>query len=530
MYYSKASKKLPLICLLSILAIATILRLLFLDSIPQGLNCDETANGYEAYSILTTLKDRYGNFLPLFFKTLGNDYREGLFIYTIVPFIKIFGLNEFGTRFTAALSGILTVLALYYLVKECFGQRIGLVAALFLAISPWAIHYSRITYRVNLLPLLFCIAVLFFIKSFTSPKYLIFSSFFFLLSLWTYSSARAFVTLFLIGLVIVFRNHLWKNKWQTLIAFVLFLPFFIFLLEFWISPQGMTRARGTIGQLNIITIIKNYSSYFSPNFLFFRGEPDFSLNPTDLGCLYYFEIVTVIVGIVSLLRDNKKEKTIFFLWLLLYPFPAVLVGPMSSLRTLVGVPVLATFSAYGAVSIINFIGITRKKIFVIVAFFLVTANLTIFCQRYFFEYPVKAAIHWKYGMEEAISYAQTNSYECVILNSDSNSNCFAIQDFIADIPFYTQYPPKDYQKAPISPWIRGSRDKIYTLGKYRLISLSKQSQLDDKCLFILRPNKVSEIEAKEYSWKEVHSVKDHHGVEYFKLIEISKFESKESLS
>lgn len=232
--------------------------------------------------------------------------------------------------------------------------------------------------------------------------------------------------------------------------------------------------------------------------------------------------MTVTVGILRLLREDRKERAIFFLWLLLYPIPAVLVGPMSSLRTLVGVPVFATFSAYGAARIVELIGIARRKVFVIAAFSIVAASLTIFCQRYFFEYPVEAAIYWKYGMKEAIAYAQQSSYKCVILNSDSNSNCFAIQDFIADVPFYTQYPPKAYQKAPIPPWIGGSRDKVYTLGKYRLMSLSKQSQLNDKCLFILRPDKVSEIAAKGYNWKEVYVVKDNHGSEHFKLIEVSK--------
>ncbi|OKH25249.1 hypothetical protein NIES593_05695 [Hydrococcus rivularis NIES-593] len=55
------------IYLLIILAIAALLRLLFLDAIPQGFNCDEAADGYEAYSILETLRDRYGKFLPTFF-------------------------------------------------------------------------------------------------------------------------------------------------------------------------------------------------------------------------------------------------------------------------------------------------------------------------------------------------------------------------------------------------------------------------------------------------------------------------------
>jgi 4-amino-4-deoxy-L-arabinose transferase-like glycosyltransferase len=510
------------VSLLFIIAISALLRLLFLDSIPQGFNCDEAADGYEAYSVLETWRDRYGKFLPAFFKTLGNDYREAPFTYLIIPSIKIFGLNEFATRFPAALSSILTVLALFYLVKECFSKRVALLAALFLAINPWSIYYSRITFRVNLLPLFFCLALLFFLKSFRNSKHLFFSGLLFVLSFWTYSSARVFVSLFLIGLIIIFRKHLWKNKQQTLITFFVFLPFFLVLLKFWISPEGMTRAKATGLEINPIVVIQDYLSYYSPAFLFFRGEQDFSLNPANLGCLYYFEIVTVIVGIFRLIREDRKERAILFLWLLLYPLPAALVGPESSLRTLVGAPVFATFSAYGGDRLLELIGIARRKLFVVAAFFVIAVSLTIFVKRYFFEYPVEAAIHWQYGMKEAIAYAQKSSYNCVIFNSDSNSNCFAIQDFIAKVPFYTQYPPKNYQKAPIPPWIGGSRNKVYTLGKYRLMSFSNQKKLNEKCLFIIRPEEISNVAAKGYNWKEVYAVKDNRGIEHFKLIEIRK--------
>jgi hypothetical protein len=86
-----------LIYLFSILALATLMRLFLLDSIPSGFNCDEAANGYGSYSILETLCDRYGKFLPPFFNIFGNDAREPIYIYLTVPFIKILGLNEFST-------------------------------------------------------------------------------------------------------------------------------------------------------------------------------------------------------------------------------------------------------------------------------------------------------------------------------------------------------------------------------------------------------------------------------------------------
>jgi 4-amino-4-deoxy-L-arabinose transferase-like glycosyltransferase len=177
------------------LGLAFLLRVIFLGTIPNGFYCDEASDGYDAYSILQTGCDRYGEFLPLFLKGFGNDYRESIYVFLTLPFIKFFGLNELATRFPAAVIGTLTVITVYYLAKECFNNKVGLIAALFLAISPWHIQFSRIAFRAILLPWLFCLGVLFFAKSFRTPKYLPLSSLFFALSLYTYSSARVFVSL-----------------------------------------------------------------------------------------------------------------------------------------------------------------------------------------------------------------------------------------------------------------------------------------------------------------------------------------------
>lgn len=155
--------KISSLCLPAILIGALLLRVLFLGTIPNGFFTDEASNAYDAYSILHTLRDQYGEFLPWYFKS-ANDYREGLYMYLMVPFIKVFGLNPFGARITSAVIGTLTVLIVYHLAKEIFNERIGLLSALFLAILPWHIHFSRVTFRAILVPCLFCLALLFFSK------------------------------------------------------------------------------------------------------------------------------------------------------------------------------------------------------------------------------------------------------------------------------------------------------------------------------------------------------------------------------
>src|SRR3989339_1684391 len=90
-----------------------------LTSSPPCLNADEATNAYDAYSILKTGKDQYGNFLPLRFKSFG-DYKLPLLTYLAIPFIKVFGLNELGIRMVNFPFVFLFPIVVYLLTKELF--------------------------------------------------------------------------------------------------------------------------------------------------------------------------------------------------------------------------------------------------------------------------------------------------------------------------------------------------------------------------------------------------------------------------
>lgn len=92
------SKKFVAISLFLIVLLASLLRFYHFTSNPPGLNTDETAIGYNAYSILKTGKDEYSQKFPLAFRSF-DDYKPPLYIYLTVPSVAIFGLNEFAVRF-----------------------------------------------------------------------------------------------------------------------------------------------------------------------------------------------------------------------------------------------------------------------------------------------------------------------------------------------------------------------------------------------------------------------------------------------
>src|SRR3972149_7023875 len=112
-----------LFLLILIVIIALFLRLYKLDSVPVSLFGDEMDVGYQAYSVLKTGKDYYGNFLPFHFHSLA-EWRTPLYLYSAVPTVALFGVSPLGVRLPAAVFGILGIWGFYLLVKELVGYEL----------------------------------------------------------------------------------------------------------------------------------------------------------------------------------------------------------------------------------------------------------------------------------------------------------------------------------------------------------------------------------------------------------------------
>src|SRR3990167_567339 len=85
------------ILLLLIIILAAFVRLFTLDRFPVSLYSDELASGYNAYYILKTGRDGFGEFLPTGLQSFG-DWKTALPAYLAIPTIKLFGLNNYGVR------------------------------------------------------------------------------------------------------------------------------------------------------------------------------------------------------------------------------------------------------------------------------------------------------------------------------------------------------------------------------------------------------------------------------------------------
>ena len=154
--------------LILIVLIAAALRLFWIDKVPISLNWDEISMGYTAYSLSQTGMDEWGEHLPIFFRSYG-EWKSAVYIYLLVPFTKLFGLNAWGVRLPSAIAGIMAVYLTYLVTKKLFGEKAGLWASLFLAISPWHLMLSRPAFEANVSLTLILIGVYFFLQA-ASPN------------------------------------------------------------------------------------------------------------------------------------------------------------------------------------------------------------------------------------------------------------------------------------------------------------------------------------------------------------------------
>ena len=67
-------------------ALALVLRVWALGQVPPGIDADEAALGYNAYSLLKTGRDEYGVPHPLVFESFG-DYKRPVYFYFAIPSI-----------------------------------------------------------------------------------------------------------------------------------------------------------------------------------------------------------------------------------------------------------------------------------------------------------------------------------------------------------------------------------------------------------------------------------------------------------
>lgn len=479
------------------------LRFYRLGQVPSGFVNDEANFGYNAYSLIKTGKDEFGQSWPIVFRSFG-DGKMPVYFYLTIPAVLLFGLTEFAVRLPSALFGSLTVLLVYLLAKQWLKKETTgpistwpLLSAAVLAVLPWHIHFSRAAFEANLGLFWISLGSWLFLRFIQHPKNLnlILSLSSFTLGIFSYHAPRIFIPLWLIYLIWHFKKKLKLAKILTTTAVVVFLPWV--LLTF--SKQSLVRASGisifhqqsgvvqrltqkfaeTRNQpLWLVRVLHNkpvefsldftrrYFSHFDPAFLFFSGDP---IRPRyrvpDVGQSLWFFLPFFFVGLYLL---AKRRYWPILIWLLLAPIPsAITFETPSAIRSLIMILPLTLTIGLGVSRSLSFLLSKHQlgsRIILVSSLLVFIYNLAYYLDAYFVHGPVHQPYEWQGGYRQLVkrvTQLMPDYQKIVITNARGTPYIYFL--------FYNQYDPVK--------WHQQADQSITIDPKFKYISIGKLDNL-----------------------------------------------------
>ena len=368
----------------------------------------------------------------------------------MVPLMGIFDLNIFSTRLLSAIIGSLTVLSVYLLAQKMFNKNIALIAAIFVSFSPWGFHFSRVAYRGILVPLFVTLGLYFFYKAFEYKKYLIISSLLFALSIYTYSTMRAFIPLLLMLLSVLYfkeiKAHFFSKAEDRKLYFFALLLFLILALPiFFFSILGEANSRfdyisvfATKSPLQQFLI--NLDKSWSFSFLFINGDANLrhSINGYGQILVVLYPFIIFAYGI-NLVKNQDKKVWLLFLVFLIGIIPSALTNEVipHSLRAIAAFPFLEMAAAYGIFHLSSMVKWKKQFIFIFVLLF--TINATSYLKSYFKVYAVQSKAWFQYRYFELMDFTNSKqtAYDQIYMSESLGQPSIFIL-------FYNQFDPAKY--------------------------------------------------------------------------------------
>jgi 4-amino-4-deoxy-L-arabinose transferase-like glycosyltransferase len=366
------------VILLLILLVAGFLRLVYFGDSPPGLNPDEATNAWNAWCLLKTGKDQVGVSWPVFYtRGLGGN-NTTLYIYLLIPFQAIGGMNVTTTRLPAAAGGILTVLLIYYVGRRLFDWKTGLAAAGLLALNPWHIQQSRwgheasINALLGLAPLVMLLwanmPVCDNVSGRPRPVIAGLAGAIAGICCYGYHAVRVFIPVFLFAIVLVTLPG-WVRCLRTRVGALAIFAFIAgFAVTFgplaWqhifypaeIGRHALYQKMYWAKSDSISTFLKNVAGRYFPHygldFLFIKGDPFIIQSPPNMGQFHWYELPIMVVGLITIVRRFRKSASarVLLAFVLVYPVGDILcpVWGMHALRSAPGLCGLVLLGAAGA--------------------------------------------------------------------------------------------------------------------------------------------------------------------------------------
>lgn len=283
-----------------IAALGTFLRLIFIDK-PDGLWNDE----YISWSIASIPLGK--NFINA---VLSQCHMPFYYLY-LKFFIHFFGSGDLMLRLTSVLTGILSILSMYFVGKEFKDEKSGILCASFTALSSFLIYFSQEVRFYGILFLFASLSLLFTLRLGKKQNLLnlilyVLSNF---LIIFTHTIGFVFVlfNLIFVSLWLIKIDQKQKKRiiitWSSLfLLFLLFLPFIYKIF----TTQSYSQWWGHFTLSKIGFLI---TDYFSPVLTNIVSAPDNFFYNFNFGFVIFaiFPSIIAISGIVKALKTREYK-------------------------------------------------------------------------------------------------------------------------------------------------------------------------------------------------------------------------------
>ncbi|WP_238656136.1 glycosyltransferase family 39 protein [Paenibacillus piscarius] len=463
--------------------LGALVRILYITSIPPGLNQDEASIGYDAYAILHYGIDRNGIHLPVHLIAWGSG-QNALYAYLSMPFILLFGLTPLSVRLVSVVMGLAGMIFFYLIMRRLTASPgAGTAALFFIAVNPWHIMMSRWALESNLFPTMILIALYFLLRSFGNPRWFYAFTAMLALSLYAYGTAYFFVPLFALGTaVLLLYSKVLRVRtlvWNALLFAAMALPILLFIVINRYAMKDITTPLFTIPKLTMPRV-EEISSVFggrlwqaaADNFSAFAklmasgsdGLPWNSISP--YGYAYPLALPFALLGLIVVLYSwwtERREREsagqgALLLWFLL----AVLLAGITTVNinriNIIFYPLIMLVSA-------GFIWIARRMKWAgILAAAVFGVMFVLFANSYFREFPDRIAPAFYDSFGEAVQYASDHSSGEVYLTNQVNMPYIYVL-------FYDQINPHDFRKSVVYANPGEAFQRVASFGRYRFKDL-----------------------------------------------------------
>ena len=500
-YDYEMSNSLHTIILISALFVGIFIRLWQFGIVPAGVNQDGAMAAVDALALAKYGTDRFGTFMPAHLYAWGYGQMSSLLSYLMAILIKVFGFSTTIIRTPQLLVSIAGGIFFYMFMGDTFGKKIGLIAAIFVAINPWHFVQSRWALDCNLLPHFFIAGVYFFGKGLKDKKRNIYISMaFFALCMYCYGITIYTIPVFLVATAIYYYLKKKLTIKDILISIAIYLsiswPFILTIMVNYFKWNTI--------HLPFITIQYFPDSVRAEDIIFFTSHPLRQLlinisclehitiiqsndaiwnNIPNFGTMYRFTTPFAILGLWMLLKhkyDDNQGLVIFTVLLGIWVGLTTNYVNINRLNIIYyGIMMLSTIGIYEVITSIKH---TKWLLIGIYTFAFCAMIVT-----YFTSYANYISYAFYDGFGDAIHKVESLDVEKLYITADAQGKGYWNVSEILTL-FYTQMDAQYFQGKTN---INNGKEYLPYYDRYHYLSISENlvaASKDENVAYVITQN------------------------------------------